>query len=107
MDYILRYELTPEDIEFLNTTSMDYELHTPDKFCVADSGWCDYSTGGYIVRKNDRAIFKDVSDSNLTFLTLKFGNRLKEMHDGMREIYNVAEQHNVGPLTVIDSESVI
>ncbi len=107
MDYILRYELTADDIEFLNMTSMDYDLHTPDKLGKNDSGWCDYSTGGYIVRKNDRAIFKNVSDIDLTFLTLKFGTRLKPLHKGMQEIYNVGEQHNCGPISVIDSETVV
>jgi hypothetical protein len=107
MDYILRYELTPDDIEFLNITSMDYELHKPDKLSENDSGWCDWSTGGYIVSKNDRVIFKDVSDSDLTFLTLKFGTRLKELHEGMQAIYDVGYQHNCGPNSVIDSEIVV
>lgn len=107
MDYILRYELTPDDIEFLNITSMDYNLHTPDRLSKNDSGWCDYSTGGYIVSKNDRVIFKDISDSDLTFLKLKFGTRLKEFHEGMQAIYNEGERHNVGPNSVIDSEEII
>ena len=107
MDYILRYELTSEDVEFLNITSIDYYLNTPDRLGPNDSGWCDYSTGGYIVSKNDRVIFKDVSDIDLTFLTLKFGSRLKELHSGMQEIYNVGYQHNVGANSVIDSETII
>lgn len=107
MDYILRYELTSEDIEFLNTTSMDYYLHTPDKLCENDSGWRDYSTGGYIVSKNDRVIFKAPSDQYITFLQMKYGSRLKELHSGMEEIYNVGQHHNVGPNSVIDSEEVI
>jgi hypothetical protein len=86
---------------------MDYYLNTPDRLSDNDSGWCDYSTGGYIVSKNDRAIFKNVSDSDLTFLTLKFGTRLKPLHKGMQEIYNVGEQHNCGPNSVIDSEVII
>ena len=107
MNYILRYALTPDDINFLNITSLDYDLHTPDKLSEHDSGWCDYSTGGYIVSKNDRVIFKDVSDIDLTFLKLKFGTRLKEFHEGMQAIYNEGQQHNVGPNSVIDSETVI
>lgn len=107
MEYILRYELTSDDIEFLNETSIDYDLHRPDKLSVNDSGWCDYSTGGYIVNVKDRAIFKNVSPEELTFLTLKFGTRLKELHDGLREIYNVAQQHNTSPTIVIDSNVVI
>ena len=56
MDYILQNELTSDDVEFLNITSIEYDLHMPDKLCENDSGWCDYSTGGYIISKNDRAI---------------------------------------------------
>jgi len=107
MDYILRYELTSEDVEFLNTTSIDYYLNTPDRLSESDSGWCDYSTGGYIISKNDRVIFKNVSDIDLTFLTLKFGTRLKELHSGMQEIYNVGYLHNCGPNSVIDCETII
>lgn len=107
MNYILRYPLESEDIEFLNHTSIDYELHKPDLLCENDSGWRDYSTGGYIVRKNDRAIFKNVSDSDLTFLTLKYGFRLKPMLSSMDEIYTEGERHNVGPNSVIDSEEII
>lgn len=107
MEYILRYQLTSDDIEFLNETTIDYDLHKPDKIAVNDSGWCDYSTGGYIVTKNDRAIFKGVSDTELTLLKLKFGTRLKELHDGLREIYNIAQQHNTSPNIVMDSDVVI
>lgn len=107
MEYILRYSLESEDIEFLNYTSIDYDLHTPNSMALNDSGWRDMNTGGYIINKNDRVIFKNVSASELTFLTLKFGSRLKPLHSGMREIYNVGEQHNTGPNSVIDSEMII
>jgi hypothetical protein len=91
MDYILRYELTSDDVEFLNITSIEYDLHTPDKLCENDSGWCDYSTGGYIVSKNDRAIFRNVTPEQETFLTLKYQDRLKELTQGFKDIYNVDE----------------
>jgi len=107
MDYILRYELTPEDIEFLNTTSIDYDLHNHTVGAKDDSGWCDMSTGSRIVDRKDRAIFKSPSEQQITFLQIKFGSRLKELHSGMEEIYNVGQQHNVGPNSVIDSEEVI
>jgi hypothetical protein len=107
MNYILRYTLESSDIEFLNYTSIDYFLHKPNLLSSNDSGWCDMSTGGYIVTEKDRAIFKNVSDSQLTFLTLKFGSRIKLLHKGMQEIYNIGEQHNVGPNSVIDSEEII
>jgi hypothetical protein len=89
MDYILRYELTAEDVEFLNITSIEFDLHTPDKLCENDSGWRDYSTGGYIVSKNDRAIFRNVTPEEDTFLTLKYQDRLKELTQGFKDIYNV------------------
>jgi hypothetical protein len=89
MDYILRYELTSDDVEFLNITSIEFDLHTPDKLCKNDSGWCDYSTGGYIVSKNDRAIFRNVTPEEYTFLNLKYQDRLKELTQGFKDIYNV------------------
>lgn len=89
MDYILRYELTSDDVEFLNITSIEYDLHMPDKLCENDSGWCDYSTGGYIVSKNDRAIFRNVTPEQETFLTLKYQGRIKELTQGFKDIYNV------------------
>jgi hypothetical protein len=107
MDYILRYELTPEDIEFLNMTTMEYEIHNPFVDIEHDSGWCDMATDARIVNSNDRVIFKAPSEQQITFLQMKFGSRLKELHSGLREIYNVAEQHNTSELIVIDSESII
>jgi hypothetical protein len=106
MDYILRYEITSEDMDFLNITTIEFELHNPfvDK---NDSGWCDYSTGYRIVTKEDRVIFKEPSEQQVTFLQMKFGDRLKVLHAGLREIYNVAQQHNVGANTVMDSDSII
>ena len=107
MDYILRYELWPEDIEFLNETSIDWYMYKHNVLSDNDSGWCDYSTGGYIVTEQDRVIFKDVSQSDLTFLTLKYGNRLKQLTSDMQGIYNEAYVHNVSPNSVIDSETII
>lgn len=107
MDYILRYELWPEDIDFLNETSIDWYMYKHDVLSDNDSGWCDYSTGGYVVTAQDRVIFKDVSQSDLTFLTLKYGYRLKQLTSDMQGIYNEAQAHNVGPLTVLDSETVV
>ena len=89
MDYILRYELTSDDVEFLNITTIEYDLLTPDKLCENDSGWRDYSTGGYIVSKNDRAIFRNVTPEQETFLTLKYQDRIKELTPGFKDIYNV------------------
>ena len=107
MDYILRYTLNAEDIEFLNMTTIPFELHNPFVKELNDSGWCDYSTGSRIVSDDDRVIFKEPSEQQVTFLQMKFGNRLKELHDGLREIYNVAQQHNVDATTVMDSDTII
>lgn len=107
MDYILRFSLTSEDIEFLNETSIDWDMYKHNLLSDNDSGWCDYSTGGYLVTAQDRAIFKDVSQSELTFLTLKYGIRLKQLTSDMQGIYNEAQAHNVGPLSVMDSETII
>ena len=107
MDYILRYKLTPEDIEFLNITTIEYDLHNHTVGAKDDSGWCDMATGGRIVDRKDRAIFKAPTEQQITFLQIKFGDRLKELHDGLREIYNVAQQHNVDATTVMDSDSII
>ena len=89
MDYILQNELTSDDVEFLNITSIEYDLHMPDKLCENDSGWCDYSTGGYIVSKNDRAIFRNVTPEQETFLILKYQNRLIPLTGDELRIYNV------------------
>ena len=88
MDYILRYQLTSDDIDFINNSSMDIELHNPD-VTGNDSGWCDMTTGQRLVMMNDRAIFRNVSGSDLTMLTLKFGDRIRELHDGLKSIYNI------------------
>lgn len=88
MDYILRYSLTSSDIDFINNSSMEIEIHNPD-VTGNDSGWCDMATGCRIITHRDRAIFRNVSEPDLTMLTLKFGDRIKELHDGMKNIYNI------------------
>lgn len=88
MDYILRYQLTSDDIDFINNSSMDIELHNPT-ITGNDSGWCDYDTGQRLVTHNDRAVFYNVSEPDLLMLKLKFGDRIKELHDGFKSIYNI------------------
>jgi hypothetical protein len=117
MDYILRYPLNSDDIDFLNITTIKYEIHDTKgtaalveanfEKSLHDSGWCDYATNARIINDRDRAIFRDVTDPQLTFLQMKYGDRLKPLHKGLREIYNVGEQHNTGPLSVIDSDLII
>ena len=110
MNYILRYPLTASDIGFLNETTIEFEVHNTHGLKVEtqfDSGWCDMNTGSRIIGTYDRAVFKNVSEQELTLLFLKFGNRLKELTTGFKEIYNIAEQHNASPTVVADSETII
>lgn len=88
MDYILRYPLTSDDIDFINNSSMEIEIHNPD-VTDNDSGWCDMATGQRLVMHNDRAVFHNVSSPDLLMLKLKYGDRLKELHEGMKSIYNI------------------
>ena len=107
MDYILRYPLTSDDVKFLNATTVEFELHNSRLLSENDSGWCDMATDARIITDNDRVIFRNVTDKQYTFLKLKYPVRLKELTSGLREIYNVAEQHNASPEAVIDSAEVI
>ena len=88
MDYILRYPLTSDDIDFINNSSMEIEIHNPD-VTGNDSGWCDMETGQRLVMHNDRAIFRNVSEPDLLMLKLKYDDRIKELHDGLKSIYNI------------------
>ena len=113
MDYILRYPLNPEDIDFLNVTTIDYEIHDTKGAAALveanfnkglfDSGWCDYANNARIINEKDRAVFRNVTATQYTFLQIKYGDRLRVLHKGLREIYNVAEAHNASPEAVIDS----
>ena len=105
MDYILRYPLSSDDIDFLNITTIEYEIHDTkgtaalveanyDK-SLHDSGWCDYATNARIINDKERAIFRNVTPAQYTFLELKFGERLKELHSGLRSIYNVTDNKDV------------
>lgn len=80
MDYVLQHPLTADDVDFLNSTTVEFEVFNPnvdtDK---RDSGWCDMETGARIVTDADRVIFKDVSPEDLTLLTLKYYNRLMQI----------------------------
>jgi len=88
MDYILRYPLTEGDVDFINNSSMEIELHNP--YVVGnDSGWCDAATGCRLITHGDRAIFRNVGEHDLLMLKLKYDNRLKELHDGLKSIYNI------------------
>ena len=88
MDYILRYPLTSDDVDFINNSSMDIEIHNPT-ITGNDSGWCDAATGQRLVTHGDRAIFHNVSEPDLLMLKLKYGDRIKELHDGLKQIYEI------------------
>jgi hypothetical protein len=88
MDYILRYSLTSGDVDFINNSSIDIEIYNPG-VTGNDSGWCDMDTGQRLLMHSDRVIFHNVSEPDLLMLKLKFGNRLKKLHDGMKSIYNI------------------
>ena len=109
MNYILRYRLTSTDINFLNETTIEFEIHNTHGYKpgVYDSGWCDMATNARIIGDHDRAVFYNVSEKEYTLLLLKFGSRLKELTNGFKEIYNIAEQHNTSPAIVADSETII
>ena len=88
MDYILRRPLTEDDIDFINRSSVEVELHNT-KVGSNDSGWCDMNTGCRIITRTDRAIFKNVSEPDHLMLILKFDDRLTPLHDGLKTIYNI------------------
>jgi hypothetical protein len=97
MDYILKRSLSESDINFLNETTIKFEIFDthglkPETQLGFDSGWCDASTGARIIGKNDRAMFKNVSEPESTLLLLKFGDRLLEMNTRLNKIYNVKEE---------------
>lgn len=90
MDYVLRKQITVEDVDFLNSTTIQFDLVNPyidpDKH---DSGWCDAATGARLVTDTDRVVFRDVSDEELTLLTLKFQDRIKPRYRDDDDIYNI------------------
>jgi hypothetical protein len=94
MDYVLRRSLTESDIDFLNITTIEFEVFDshglkPETQLGFDSGWCDWSTGSRIISDRDRVRFNNVSPEELTLLMLKFGTRLKDLHSDMKRIYNI------------------
>ena len=94
MDYILGHRLTESDIEFLNETTIEFEIidtHGLKPITnIFDSGWCDMPTGARIIGDNDRVIFRNVSPEDETYLTLRYTTRLKGLTTGFKKIYNIA-----------------
>jgi hypothetical protein len=93
MNYVLRGIITESDVDFLNNTTIEWELFDSHglkpETNVFDSGWCDMASGARIISERDRVRFNNVSPEELTLLMLKFGNRLKDLHSGIKRIYNI------------------
>ena len=91
MDYVLQFPLTSEDIDFLNITTIKFEVFNTHGLGVEtnpnDSGWCDLASGARIIGEHDRVAFLNVTPEQLTFLTIKYYNRLKPLHNGFKKIY--------------------
>jgi hypothetical protein len=93
MNYLLRNALTESDIEFLNETDMDFELVNTHglkpEASMFDSGWRDLATGQRIINHLDRVVFKNVTSEQYTYLQLRYRDRLNELTDGLKGIYNI------------------
>ena len=111
MDYILRQRITEADIDFLNETTIDFEIINTHglkaETNVSDSGWCDMATNSRIIGLNDRVVFRDVSQEDQTYLTLRYIDRIKELTNGFEKIYNIARANNAPPNAVIDGNDII
>lgn len=101
MDYLLRFQIEDDDCDFLNATSIKYDIVDSQKNTLSklatdvdemlDSGWCDWNTGARIVDERDRVVFRDVSPQELTLLLIKYPTRLKKLTEGFRKIYNIVD----------------
>jgi hypothetical protein len=88
MDYVLQFPISSDDIDFLNVTSIEFEIFDPTgKYGENDSGWCDGTTGARLIMSTDRVAFKNVTPEDLLLLELKFHRRIKPLHNGFKHIY--------------------
>ena len=103
MDYLLRYQIEDSDCDFLNSTSIKYNIVDAHKDTISklatdvdellgDSGWCDMATGARIVDERDRVVFRDVSPQELTLLLIKYPTRLKKLTEGFKRIYSIVDK---------------
>jgi uncharacterized protein related to proFAR isomerase len=92
-DYLLRNSLSDDDIDFLNETDMEFDIvdtySVKSDSDVFDSGWCDWATGQRMISHRDRAVFKNVTAAQYTYLQLRYRDRLNELTDGLKGIYNI------------------
>ncbi len=75
MKYFLLSYLEPDkDVDFLNTTRIDFELIQN----MDNPGLFDMTTKARIITKNDQIVFSVDDEQEKSVLFLKFGDRLKE-----------------------------
>lgn len=96
---MLRYPLTEDDLDFLNITSIDFEIINTHGLAALtevnldkslhDSGWCDMTTNARIINNLDRAVFINVTPQQETMLTLKYHDRLIPLTGDELRIYKV------------------
>lgn len=97
--YLLRYPITETDVDFLNATSIKFEIIDTHGLAALtevnldkslhDSGWCDVATNARIINSRDRAVFQDVTPAQETLLQLKYHERLILLTGDELRIYNV------------------
>lgn len=73
--YLLNRKILSDDIDFLNSTDIDYDIRTD--LGPNDSGWCDYATGARIVTGSDRVVFYPATAEEEVFLKLKYLTELE------------------------------
>ena len=73
--YLLNRRLTSEDVDFLNSTDIEFMFKT-DLLAPYDSGWCDAATGARIIQASDRIIFHPATEEEEVFLKLKYMTEL-------------------------------
>lgn len=73
--YTLKYLDPANDVDFLNTTAIDFDFVDDD----VDSGWRDVLTGSRILLSSDRIIFRPITEQDETLLRFKFGDRLVQL----------------------------
>ncbi len=73
--YLLNRKILSDDIDFLNSTDIDYDIRTD--LGPNDSGWCDAATGARIVTASDRVVFYPATAEEEVFLKLKYLTELE------------------------------
>lgn len=92
MNFILMQRLSPEDIDFVNNCDIETRVvnYRGKQWHLStggdDSGWCDASSGQYVITGRDRVIFVDPTEQQATFLKLKYPDTLARM-DHASDLY--------------------